>query len=158
MQASLPKMVRMVSVDDLGQGSEPIRILGIKWLPRGAAAKSVSSEGQIVSNEAQTEPKRPGQNNQSEQQKNAGGDVSEDANNRNAAVESKQDNEENEQDASGLEAEDGEFVNFEVAFAYRASKTTREPKDRQRNAHLYMGMSSRPHDRPERIPSTFNAD
>lgn len=33
MQASLPKMIRMVSIDDLAQGSEAIRILGIRWLP-----------------------------------------------------------------------------------------------------------------------------
>ena len=33
MQASLPKFVRMVSVEDFGQGTEAIRILGIKWLP-----------------------------------------------------------------------------------------------------------------------------
>ena len=33
MQASLPKFVRMVSVEDFGQGTEAVRILGIKWLP-----------------------------------------------------------------------------------------------------------------------------
>lgn len=142
MQASLPHMVRMVSVEDLGQGSESIRILGIKWLPRGAAGKSVSSEGQIVSNNAQKEPKRPGQNNQSEQQKEASEDVSKDANNRGTDTEGEKNNDENEQEASGLEAEDGEFVNLEVAFAYRASKSARKIKDRQRNAHLYMGESS----------------
>ena len=35
MQASLPKFVRMISVEDLGQGSEAIRILGVRWLPTG---------------------------------------------------------------------------------------------------------------------------
>ncbi len=34
MQASLPKLVRMVSVEDLGQGSESFRILGVRWLPK----------------------------------------------------------------------------------------------------------------------------
>jgi hypothetical protein len=35
MQASLPKFVRMISVEDLGQGSEAVRILGVRWLPTG---------------------------------------------------------------------------------------------------------------------------
>ena len=36
MQASLPKLVRMISVEDLGQGSESIRILGIRVRVFGA--------------------------------------------------------------------------------------------------------------------------
>lgn len=47
MQASLPKLVRMVSVEDLGQGSEAIRLLGVRWLPTGAAAMSVSRKGKL---------------------------------------------------------------------------------------------------------------
>lgn len=35
MQASLPKFVRMIAVEDLGQGSEAVRILGVRWLPTG---------------------------------------------------------------------------------------------------------------------------
>lgn len=49
MQASLPKLVRMISVEDLGQGSEALRILGIRWLPTGAAAQDVSVSGKIES-------------------------------------------------------------------------------------------------------------
>lgn len=49
MQASLPRVVRMVSIDDLGQGSEAIRILGIRWLPTGAADQSVDDEGNLKS-------------------------------------------------------------------------------------------------------------
>lgn len=37
----------MVSVNDLGQGSEAIRILGIRWLPSGAAARSVTEDGNL---------------------------------------------------------------------------------------------------------------
>ena len=47
MQASLPKVVLMVSVDDLGQGSQAIRILGIRWLPSGAASSSVDEKGNL---------------------------------------------------------------------------------------------------------------
>jgi hypothetical protein len=43
MQASLPKFVSMISVEDLGQGSETPHILGIRWLPPDASACSVSA-------------------------------------------------------------------------------------------------------------------
>ncbi|KAJ8612801.1 hypothetical protein MRB53_037272 [Persea americana] len=36
-----------VSVDDIGQGSEAIRILGVKWLPTGAAGRAVDSDGNL---------------------------------------------------------------------------------------------------------------
>jgi hypothetical protein len=49
MQASLPGIVQMVGVEDIGQGSEALRILGIRWLPSGAAARSVGSDGQLES-------------------------------------------------------------------------------------------------------------
>ncbi|KAJ6787197.1 hypothetical protein PWT90_08880 [Aphanocladium album] len=42
MQASIPKIVRMVSIEDIGQGSEPLRILGIRWLPSGATAETLN--------------------------------------------------------------------------------------------------------------------
>lgn len=38
-------------MEDLGQGSESIRILGIKWLPQGAAARSVTVEGSSLNSE-----------------------------------------------------------------------------------------------------------
>ncbi|ATY64903.1 meiotically up-regulated [Cordyceps militaris] len=41
MQASIPKIVRMVSIEDIGQGSEPLRILGIRWLPSGATSETL---------------------------------------------------------------------------------------------------------------------
>lgn len=44
MQASLPKFVRMISVEDLGQGSEAVRILGVRWLPTGTS-KHVKTKG-----------------------------------------------------------------------------------------------------------------
>ena len=49
MQASLPKVVHMVSVTDLGQGSEGFRILGVKWLPKGAANRAVDIDGNLKS-------------------------------------------------------------------------------------------------------------
>jgi Ca2+-dependent lipid-binding protein len=49
MQASLPGIIQMVGVEDIGQGSEALRILGIRWLPSGAAARSVGSDGKLES-------------------------------------------------------------------------------------------------------------
>lgn len=66
---------------DIGQGSEPVRILGIRWLDAGAAGKEVD----------------------------------------------------------GMEAEEGDFINMEVAIAYRARQTTGKGlRSRQANAHILM--------------------
>ncbi|KAK5276691.1 hypothetical protein LTR16_010815, partial [Cryomyces antarcticus] len=51
-----------------------------------------------------------------------------------------QDEQEGEAIAEGLEAEDGDFMNLEVAFAYRARSSTRRFKDRAKNAHLYLAF------------------
>ncbi|KAK4172841.1 hypothetical protein QBC36DRAFT_68578 [Triangularia setosa] len=88
MQASLPKVIRMVSVDDIGQGSEGVRILGVKWLPTGRAGESVSQDD---------------------------GDGEEE-----------------------MDAEEGDFVNLELAFAYRAQKSGKTIKSKAKNAHLYL--------------------
>jgi hypothetical protein len=47
MQASMPSLIRMISVEDVGQGSEPIRVLGVRWLPTAAAARSVDGDGKL---------------------------------------------------------------------------------------------------------------
>ncbi|KAH9481678.1 Meiotically up-regulated gene 190 protein [Psilocybe cubensis] len=81
MQATLPKMVNGVRVADIGQGSEAVRILGVRWLDAGSAAK----------------------------------------------------------DVDGMKAEEGDFVNMEVALAYRAKETTAKGiRSRSANAHLLM--------------------
>lgn len=139
MQASLPKMVQMVSVNDIGQGSESIRILGIKWLPTGAAARSVGEDGKLqddgeshdndrkVSGEGEVDDATSGQNGK---QGDDGGEN-----------ETQQgDDGSQQQVAEGLEAEEGDFVNVEVAFAYRARSTKRSIKDRAKDMHLYMAF------------------
>ncbi|CAA7266908.1 unnamed protein product [Cyclocybe aegerita] len=81
MQATLPKMVHGVRVADIGQGSQSIRILGIRWLDGGSAAQNVD----------------------------------------------------------GMKAEEGDFINMEVALAYRAKETTAKGiRSRSGNAHLLM--------------------
>ncbi|KAF8199670.1 meiotically up-regulated 190 protein [Pholiota molesta] len=55
MQATLPRMVRGVRVADISQGSESMRVLGIRWLDKGSAAKDVNGmkaeEGDFVNME-----------------------------------------------------------------------------------------------------------
>lgn len=119
MQASLPKVIRMVSVDDLGQGSESIRILGLKLLPRGAAAESVDSNGGVVKGQEDGRS-APGEGQIEEAEDGAGvdgGDVDL---------------------ANCMEAEEGDFVNLEMAFSYRARSSGKSITRKARNAHLYL--------------------
>ena len=112
MQASLPSMVRMVAVDDIGQGSEAIRILGVRWLPTGAAARSVSADGKLKTADEEKDDRK---------------------------VQDDGEGQEEEQQEDTMEAEEGDFVNVEIAFAYRPS-TGRGIKSRAKHAHLYLAF------------------
>ncbi|KAF2405640.1 hypothetical protein EJ06DRAFT_486572 [Trichodelitschia bisporula] len=125
MQASLPRMVKMVSVEDIGQGSEPVRILGVRWLPRGQAAKAVSEDGK-VKDEGKNDRRVSGEGEQ--MQKSDTNDKSDD------------DEQQDQNLTEGMEAEEGDFVNVEIAFAYRAKPTVRGAKSRSKNAHLYLAF------------------
>ncbi len=135
MQASLPKVVRMVSVDDLGQGSESFRILGINWLPTGAASQSVDSEGEL---------KKPGKDQGNDRTASGegeveGGDTNEHEDKSNDNGQDKQQKEQEEQAIrEGMEAEQGDFVNMELAFAYRARSSGKSLSAKAKNAHLYL--------------------
>lgn len=133
MQASLPKMVRMVSVDDIGQGSEALRILGVRWLPTGAATKSVTNDGELKSDgDKKNDRSVPGQGEIDKQTK------------QNNNKEQDDDNEEETEDggnvSQGMEAEEGDFVNMEIAFAYRPPTLAKRMKQRAKNAHLYLAF------------------
>ncbi|KAK8052287.1 meiotically up-regulated protein [Apiospora rasikravindrae] len=104
MQASIPSIVRMVSIEDIGQGGEPVNILGIKWLPTGAAMNTISKLAGGGGKGAQ--------------------DWGEDA-------------------REGLQGEEGDFLNLEVAFAYRPQSVVSDEarlQGRSQNAHLVMGF------------------
>ena len=141
MQASLPKLVRMISVEDLGQGSEAIRILGVRWLPTGAAAKSVSVDGKLKSGGANHESDRmvPDQDQVDDDSKSdaSGEHKPEEAGTQNGPDEQKEEGDE-ENIAEGLEAEEGDFVNVEIAFAYRSSTRGKSIRNKAKNAHLYL--------------------
>lgn len=137
MQASLPKVVRMVSVDDLGQGSEAFRILGINWLPTGAASRSVDEDGKLQNggNEGQSDRSAPGrgQIEDNDGSKKEGDETSNDKDNE------KQQKEQVQQAIrEGMEAEQGDFVNMELAFAYRARSSGKSLQAKAKNAHLYL--------------------
>lgn len=119
MQASLPTFIRMVSVDDIGQGSEALRILGVRWLPAGAATQSITNDGELASdNEGNGESGNAGDDKTSTQKDEDG----------------------NQQVAQGMEAEEGEFINLEVAFAYRTRSTSKSLKERTKDMHLYLAF------------------
>ena len=140
MQASLPKVVRMISVDDLGQGSESIRILGVRWLPTGAASRSVAANGKLKSPKSQETSDRtnPGEgqiedDSRDDDSKNQNG-------NGKGKSESKSQEQQDESTAEGMEAEQGDFVNVEIAFAYRARASGKSLRTKAKNAHLYLAF------------------
>lgn len=140
MQASLPKLVRMISVEDIGQGSESLRILGIRWLPTGAATKSVSADGKLEKSKPK-DPKNsdrsvPGEGEIQNSEDEGKDEPSEDE----KAQQKRQDEESNENINEGMEAEEGDFVNVEVAFAYRARAHGKGMKTRAKNAHIYLAF------------------
>lgn len=143
MQASLPKLVRMVSVEDLGQGNESIRILGVRWLPTGAAAKNVSEDGQIKSDKAQenSDRKVPGQGEVDDDTKiDDEGEHKPDINGDARTAEEEKEEGDEQNIAEGMEAEEGDFVNVEVAFSYRASSSGKSIKVKSKTAHLYLNF------------------
>ena len=136
MQASLPKMVRMISVEDLGQGSEAIRILGVKWLPTANSAKSVSIDGKVKSPKGTSDRIVPGE-----------GEVDDDAGSRSSGQPDQDENpsehekdEQQENIAEGMEAEEGDFVNVEIAFSYRASSSGKGIRKKAKNAHIFLAF------------------
>lgn len=148
MQASLPKLVRMISVEDIGQGSESIRILGVRWLPTGAAAKSVSKDGNIKADKGQEESDRkvPGEGEVADGSKSDGDDEHGPAKYGNEANADETEKDENKEEgdqtnvAEGMEAEEGDFVNIEVAFSYRASSTGKSLALKSKNAHIFLAF------------------
>ncbi|KAH9990468.1 hypothetical protein F4779DRAFT_610071 [Xylariaceae sp. FL0662B] len=139
MQASLPKAIKMVSVDDMGQGSEAIRILGIRWLPTGAASRSVASNGQLRSSDNnktqsdRTDPQNPQESAEDQDDKSKG-----------TSHEHREDKDPEKQELNaasireGMEAEEGDFVNLELALAYRSRSSGKSLQAKAKNAHLFL--------------------
>ncbi|PMD44689.1 putative meiotically up-regulated gene protein [Hyaloscypha variabilis F] len=139
MQASLPKVIRMVSIDNLGQGSEAVRILGIRWLPTGAADQSVDEDGNLkkASDKEVNDRGAPGEGEEENLEDKTKEEDDPEASKK-KEQEEKQKNEEQQAIREGMEAEQGDFVNMELAFAYRARSSGKSIKSKARNAHLYL--------------------
>lgn len=114
--------------------AEAIRILGIKWLPTGNAKKDVSVGGRIQENHRK--PPDGGDMYTKKESHDAEGNSSSQPSN----AEGIDPNESGEDEAiaGGMEAEEGNFVNVEVGFSYRASNTGTSMKVKAKNAHLYL--------------------
>ena len=138
MQASLPKLVRMVSVEDLGQGNEAFRILGVRWLPTGAAARTVSQDGKVKDDTEKNDRKVPGEGEVDTETKSKNEESSEKNDHSNGDEQKKEGDEENV--AEGMEAEEGDFVNVELGFSYRASSSGKGIKEKSKNAHLFLAF------------------
>ncbi|KAI1801010.1 hypothetical protein F4811DRAFT_536056 [Daldinia bambusicola] len=139
MQASLPKAVKMVSVDDMGQGSESIRILGVRWLPTGAASQTVGPNNQLQGQDKGTEndrtdPENP-QGSANSQENDVKGIAGQDEG---KGKDPKQEEQEEAAVREGMEAEEGDFVNLELALAYRGRSSGKSVKAKVKNAHLYL--------------------
>lgn len=145
MQASLPKVVKMVSIDDMAQGNQSLRILGVRWLPSGAASQSVGPGGKL-------ETKEEGQSSdrtdpESEQAQATGSDSQlneKDSGDQEGDDKGKTKQQEQEEAAirEGMEAEEGDFVNLELALAYRSRASGKSMKDKAKNAHLFLKFYS----------------
>lgn len=139
MQASLPKVIRMVSVDDLGQGSESFRILGINWLPTGAASRSVDADGKLKDTDDGSANDRAVQGQGQVDNDDHAKEASIDGPSGNSRDGHNQQSEEEQQAIrEGMEAEQGDFVNLELAFAYRARSSGKSIQAKAKNAHLYL--------------------
>ncbi|KAK5651666.1 hypothetical protein OQA88_11841 [Cercophora sp. LCS_1] len=126
MQASLPKVIRMVSVDDIGQGSEAFRVLGVRWLPTGAAGQSVDTDGNLKpSKENDRTTVDKAQDDKAQEDKSQDSSANSDPKSQQVIRE-------------GMEAEEGDFVNLELAFSYRARSSGKSIKSKAKNAHLYL--------------------
>lgn len=135
MQASLPSLVQMVSVEDLGQGSESLRILGIRWLPTGAAGRAVGADGELEKEKEAEEGKDGGESGKGSD--HAGGaDVKSDEQGKPSQS---QDESPDAEVKEGFEAEEGDFINLEVAFAYRA-RPSKSMAERTKDMHLYLAF------------------
>lgn len=148
MQASLPKVVKMVSIDDMGQGNQSFRILGVKWLPSGAASRSVGAGGKLEDKDNgqhsdRTDPENAqAQETDQDTQDNEQDDGDKSGNEDKKDKKTKQQEQEEVAIREGMEAEEGDFVNLELALAYRSRASGKSMKDKAKNAHLFLKFYS----------------
>ncbi|KAK8026806.1 hypothetical protein PG991_003862 [Apiospora marii] len=134
MQASLPKVVKMVSVDDMGQGNEGIRILGVRWLPSGAASMTLNSDGGLE----KPDNTKTGSSDSTDAEDEEDGGDGEDTNPQDDRVKTGDEQGGSPEERAGMEAEEGDFINLELALSYRSRSSGKGIKAKAKNAHLYL--------------------
>lgn len=149
MQASLPKVVKMVSIDDMGQGNQSLRVLGVRWLPSGAASQSVGPGGRLEQDEKKGTSDRTDPENaqaastEETREKNLeNGGEGQDQDDGEGDEKTKQEQQTEAAIREGMEAEEGDFVNLEMAIAYRSRSSGKSIKEKAKNAHLYLKFYS----------------
>lgn len=143
MQASLPKFIKMVSVDDMGQGNQSLRVLGVRWLPTGAASRSVGPGGKLEDRgqakdsdrtDSEKAQDRGAEDNAADYEDHQGDSKKETKD----KEKGKQDEQSEEAIREGMEAEEGDFVNLELALSYRSRASGRSIRAKAKNAHLFL--------------------
>lgn len=131
----------MVSVDDMGQGNQSLRVLGIRWLPSGAASRTVGPNGKLekadknktsdrTDPEAAQEEGAHDETSDEKQEDKDGGNKTKGGEQSEAAM------------REGMEAEEGDFINLELAVAYRSRATGKSIRAKAKNAHLFLKFYS----------------
>lgn len=129
MQASLPTLVNMIGVEDLGQGSEAPRILGVRWLPSDATACLVSGNTKIHGESDSQEGTGYEERNSQQQSQKIGQDSKHELQ-----------KEQEQSHMADIKAEEGDSVSLEVSFAYRARPAGRSLSTKAKNAHLFLAI------------------
>ncbi|MCO5596105.1 hypothetical protein L7F22_050165 [Adiantum nelumboides] len=112
MQASIPKFIHAVKVEDLAQGSTPLRMTGFRVLPDAEAKDLQSASQEHLRQEREKEEKKFKSNKGLEDDSSNNKKVAEDVG--------------------------GTFINLELSFVYRARPTTDNVASKSRNAHLLI--------------------
>ncbi|SPC65915.1 uncharacterized protein UHOD_04743 [Ustilago sp. UG-2017b] len=124
MQASIPGFIHSVKVEDLAQGSTPIRITGIRILPDDRVDSLRKDMRRERMERRQQEKKVNLPVHDKEPQKRANGESGE-------AVEHEQEMDEDQEKSE-------HYVNLELGFVYRARPTPNGFGGKSRNAHLLI--------------------
>lgn len=112
MQASIPKFIHAVKVEDLAQGSTPLRMTGFRVLPDAEAKDLQSASQEHLRQERKKEEKK--------------------LNQKNGLEDDSSDNKKKAEDLGGT------FINLELSFVYRARPTADTVASKSRNAHLLI--------------------
>lgn len=131
----------MVSVDDMGQGNQSLRILGIRWLPSGAASRTVGTDGKLEKADKNKSSDRT--DPEAAQEESADDETSgEKQGDKDDGNKTKEDEQSEVAMREGMEAEEGDFINLELAVAYRSRATGKSIRAKAKNAHLFLKFYS----------------